>query len=198
MLDHLTLKTPAGIIETDLKTGKNDNVTIEALTMTREKCMSRELVDSFFRLLRHNSDDVIKQKLNNIDNLSSKAKEARCGDFVQRELFPSWDLRHEAINFCEREAQLMKKEIDGRFGSSHTVERPVLDARMDPYAAADSLSQKESYYHDWRELTRWIQNQREIEEILQKNGASVLNRACDPDVAYIDAFKKFQLSLGKK
>ncbi|CUS21491.1 LAQU0S03e03796g1_1 [Lachancea quebecensis] len=198
MLDHLTLKTPAGVVETNLKTGRSDNATIEALTMTREKCLSRELVDSFFRLLRHNSDDVIKQKLNNIDNLSAKAKVTRCGDFVQRELFPSWDLRHEAINFCEREARAIKKELDSRFGSSHAVERPVLDARMDPYAAADSSSQKEAHYRDWKELTRWIQNQREIEEILQKNGASVLNRACDPDEAYIDAFKKFQVSLGKK
>lgn len=192
---ELTLRAPARVLDTNLVTKGGDVAKTEQLTMTRERCLNRELIDSFFGILRHNSDDVIRQKLNNMNNLGAKAKTANCQKFVHEELFPSWGLREAAIRYCEREAQSLKQELDAKYGNSPQLQQPVLDARVDPYAAADNFLQSEAHYKEWKELIRWTETQRKIESILQKNGSNVLNRACDPDTTYIEEFEKFRKNL---
>ncbi|CEP62807.1 Mix23p LALA0_S06e04302g [Lachancea lanzarotensis] len=194
MGQDLILKAQVRGTDPNLKTKGWDDVTVHTLTLNRERCLSRELVESFFRFLRHNSDDVIRQKLNNTKEKNERAAKTRCKEFVTQDLFPSWDLRLRAIDFCDREASSLKRELDEKYApdGSHG---PVLAARMDPYAAADSVATREAYLRQWSELRRWVDNQRGIEQILQRTGTGVLARACDPDTSYIDEFEKFRKSI---
>ncbi|SCU83587.1 LAFA_0D04500g1_1 [Lachancea sp. 'fantastica'] len=194
MGQDLVLEAQVRVTDPNLKTKGWDNVTVQTLTLNRERCLNRELVDSFFRVLRHNSDDVIRQKLNNTKEKNEKAVKLRCKEFVAQDLYPSWDLRLRAIDFCGREASSLKRELDERYASDAS-QRPILEARMDPYAAAESVASKEAHFQQWRELTRWIDNQRRIEQILQRTGSGVLARACDPDTSYIDDFENFRKSI---
>ncbi|SCU97531.1 LADA_0H06766g1_1 [Lachancea dasiensis] len=194
---EITLQVPARVADPNLNFKGQDHAAMQTLTLNRGKCLKRELVDSFFRVSRHNSDDVIQQKLNDTNGpKNDQSKTTRCRQFVEQELYRGWDLRLKALNFCEQEAADLKQELDGKMEAEIRTEKsPVLTARMDPYAAAEDLELRQARYEQWRQLTKWISNQRAVEDILQKNAAKVLTRACDPDTAYIDDFKKFRASM---
>ncbi|SCV01618.1 LANO_0F12662g1_1 [Lachancea nothofagi CBS 11611] len=195
MGQELTLSVPTRVTDVNLKIKGGEEVMMQTLTMNRERCLNRELVDSFFRTLRHNSDDVIQQKLNNAGKTDRRAKSARCQEFVKQELFPSWDLRLKAVGFCEKEAFALKQELDEKYGATSVSAGQIREARMDPYAAAERLEAKESHYAQWKDLNRWIGNQHGIERILQRNAANILARSCDPDTAYFTEFEEFRKSL---
>ncbi|SCU89329.1 LAME_0E03004g1_1 [Lachancea meyersii CBS 8951] len=195
MGQDLVLNTQIRITDPNLKTKGGDDVIMQTLTMNRDRCLNRKLVDSFFKVLRHNNDDVIRQKLNNTGEKNKKAVNARCKEFVTQDLYPSWDLRLRAIGFCENEASCLKRELDAKHGTESSAQRPILNARMDPYAAAESTAVRESYYQQWRELTRWVDNQRGIEQILQRTAADILARACNPYTSYLADFEKFRKSV---
>ena len=59
-----TFTAPQSLLETNL-TFPNDEPSLTRITVTRERCVDPSLIDSFLRFLRHGSDDIIRQKLNN-------------------------------------------------------------------------------------------------------------------------------------
>lgn len=196
MGNSFTAKAPSSVLNSGSEFPDTPNASeMMDLTVTRERCLSPSLIDSFFRVLRHGSDDVIKQKLNNTKTNSIDSRTSQCKDFIHRELYPSWLVRNRIINFCDREAFELKREIEAKYSTSNADLIPEIDPRIDPYAAREREEQREAHYNDWKRLRNWVQNQREVEKILQIRSNNVLGEVCGHSTDYIEQFKKFSKSI---
>ncbi|SCW00121.1 LAFE_0B09912g1_1 [Lachancea fermentati] len=195
MGNELTINTPTKVLESNLKVKGGDDVHMEKLTITRERCINPSLVDSFLRLLRHNTDDVIRQKLNNVGGTNEKIKSERCNEYVHKELYSCWAVRDKVISFCDNEAASMKKELDANYGGTTETITAASDLRLDPYAAREKQEEKEFHYNDLRNLQRWVQNQREVEGILQNTSNRILQSSCDANTNYIAQFEDFRRTI---
>ncbi|QEU62839.1 Mix23 [Kluyveromyces lactis] len=160
----------------------------EKLVLNRERCVNPVLIDNFFRFLRHGSDDVLKQKLNN--NKSEGSKDLNCNIFLNQMLYPNWKVRSEVISFCESELKSMKTEVNDKFGSENDS-KPLVTERIDPYAVKDIISERESHYKDCSSLETWVNNQKDIERIIQIRTSSILSEQCGNDRDYIQEFQNF-------
>ncbi|BAO41976.1 uncharacterized protein YBL107C [Kluyveromyces marxianus DMKU3-1042] len=159
------------------------------LVINRERCINPKLIDNFFRFLRHGSDDVLKQKLNN--NKSATNQDRNCDAVLKSVLYPNWKIRHDIISYCENELNSMQKELNSSSNMDNENQRPIVTERIDPYAVKDMLTEKENRFKDYRILENWISNQKNIESIIQIRTSSVLSEQCGNNRDYIREFENF-------
>ncbi|CCF59139.1 hypothetical protein KAFR_0G01060 [Kazachstania africana CBS 2517] len=164
-------------------------VSQKKLVINRERCIDPTLIDSFLSALRHGSDDVIRQKINNYvkDSTTLPSRIDKCNEFVKDELYPNWKLRKEVINFCELQATKMQKELETHSDRRNTT---LVDARIDPYAERDLREQEEMKYMEINKIRNWVKNNVEIENILHYNSDRILKTTCDQNEEYLNKFFK--------
>ncbi|SCU97141.1 LAMI_0F09032g1_1 [Lachancea mirantina] len=195
MGNKLVIKAPVQVMDLSYQFKGSENLRNMELTVTREGCVDPRLLNSFLRAMRHNSDDVIREKLNNVKDLTTHEKRARCQDFVHNELSGNWRIRDKVISFCENESSQLKTELDQLYAQNVDASQATVSARMDPYAPRAEQMRKDLEYGDWQRLDAWVKNQREVESILQKSAVSVLNTRCDPNIDYMTQFDDLRRSL---
>lgn len=164
---------------------------VSEITMNRKRCIDSTLVDSFLTFLRHSSDDIIKQRLNNYIKKGSTNSEKidSCNSFVRRELYPNWEVRNKVINFCEEQSKQLKSELDKTISSELNLNKSEdINLRLDPYSGRDALEKQELRYNDWKRLDRWVQNNQMIESILQNTSDKILKQKCDANEEYLKKF----------
>ncbi|KAL3230192.1 hypothetical protein RNJ44_01555 [Nakaseomyces bracarensis] len=159
------------------------------ITLNRQRCLDPTLIDSFLRTLRHGSDDIIRQKLNNYNKQTEhqdKSKIQKCNSFLQNELYPNWRVRDQIIDFCASQAEKLKVEIDSK--GEDVVSTKVVDTRLDPYSQRDVLFQQEQRYRQLNDLNTWVSNNKGIESILRGTSDHILKNNCDQNEDYIKKF----------
>ncbi|CAI4055912.1 hypothetical protein SUVZ_02G0110 [Saccharomyces uvarum] len=185
-----TFTAPENLLESNL-TFPDDEPTLTTITVTRERCVDPSLLDSFLRILRHGSDDIIRQKLNNYRKPSSNS-ENKCERFLKQELYPNWQIRSGIISFCDQEATQMKVETDQKFSNTgSSAIGPLTDARIDPYAARERLEDQEARYRNWTKVKDWVANNRQIEQILTSTTDRILRQNCEQNKDYLKQFAQF-------
>ncbi|QHS71468.1 Mix23p [Saccharomyces paradoxus] len=185
-----TFTAPQSLLESNL-TFPNDEPSLTTVTVTRERCIDPSLIDSFLRFLRHGSDDIIRQKLNNYRKGSENGKE-KCKEFLKQELYPNWQIRSNIISFCEKEAAKMKNETDQQCNNNEkSAVAPIIDARIDPYAARERVEEQEARYKDWTKVVDWVANNRKIEQILTSTTEGILRQNCEQNDDYLKQFAQF-------
>lgn len=160
------------------------------LTLNRQRCLDPTLIDSFLRNLRHGSDDVIKQKLNNYYKQTEhrdKSKIQKCNTFISNELYPNWKVRDQIIDFCAGQAEKLKAEIDAK-GDDQNTQVKTVDTRLDPYSQRDLQFQQKQKYKQLNDLNTWVSNNRGIESILRGTSDHILKQNCDQNEDYIKKF----------
>lgn len=170
------------------------------LTVTRERCINPSLVDSFLSLLRHGTDDMIKQRMSTYDraNTDRRFSVGKCGQFLDKELYPSWLARDQVLTFCENEMNQMKSQLSqGSGDESSTTKSPQVDSRIDPYAARDQLEEREVHFGKLARLQTWLDNHKQVESILRSNSDRVLKNICDENANYLNQFWKFERGIEK-
>lgn len=168
--------------------------TNDRLTVTRERCVNPSLVDSFLSLLRHGTDDMIKQRMSTYErsNGAPRYSAAKCDKFLDKELYPNWLVRDQVLGFCEKEMNQLKQELSQEYGDeSSTTKTPQLDSRIDPYAARDLLDERDMHFGKLARLQTWLDNHKEVESILRSNSDRVLKNICDENANYLTEFWKF-------
>lgn len=191
--DQITVRAPQVFLDSNLNFPNRDK-TVTEVTVTRSRCIDPTLIDSFLRTMRHGSDDIIKQKINNATKEGSmlRSRSEKCDDFVKNELYPNWRERGRVISFCQNQALFMKHELDEQYASvGIESERPKIDPRIDPYAERDRITEKESRYSQWRSLNRWVDNNIEIESILRTTSDKILKQNCNQNEEYMKGLLKF-------
>lgn len=161
-----------------------------SLTLNRQRCLDPTLIDSFLRTLRHSSDDVIKQKLNNYNKQTEhqdKSKIQRCNIFLNKELYPNWKVRDQIIDYCAGQAEELKIEIDSK-AEAQVSDASTVDTRLDPYSQRDKQFQQEQRYKQLDDLNAWVSNNRGIESILRNTSDHILKHNCDQNEDYIKKF----------
>lgn len=196
--ERIIVATPDVLLESNLDF-KTDEPLIKELVVTKDRCINPSLVDSFLRLLRNGSDDIIRQKLssypmNQPDHVTRISKEKSCNEYLVNELYPNWKTRTQIISFCDRQSKKLKKDLDQNEGDT-TVAAPEIDPRLDPYGAKKILYDREAHYKEWKRLNTWVENNKEIESILRVTSAEILRQNCDQNAEYVDQFFKL-LSKG--
>lgn len=197
-IDSIKIRTPEALLDPNLEFANSER-TIAEITLTRDRCINPSLVDSFLRLLRHGSDDIIRQR---IYDYTKKSKSRgplneKCHQFVKNELYPNWEARTKIIDFCDQQAKQMKDMLDEEYGSETGNDlKPLVDARLDPYAARDRVKLLQSKYMQWRSVNQWVENNRTIESILQSTSERILKDKCDQNIEYLHDF--FSQMNGKK
>lgn len=171
----------------------NGEPAVEQITLNRDRCVHPMLINSFLTLLRHNSDDIIKQRLNDYakPNTGFYSVEERCASFLESELYPNWATRNKVISFCEQEVIKMKSELDTKQAYTSQSKRAIVEARLDPYAARDLLDEQIYQFSDLNAVTKWVKNNKGIESILQRNTNVILKQNCNQNLNYIDKFWEF-------
>ncbi|CCC70373.1 hypothetical protein NCAS_0E03030 [Naumovozyma castellii] len=187
--DKLTVKLPQIILDSNLRFAdsaqdKDDKESLSQLTINRQRCVNPTLVDSFLRLLRHGSDDVLKQRL----NMYSRDEEMNKCEVVKEELYENWNIRLDIINFCEEQSRQIKETLDLKYGSNASLSEHKIDPRIDPYAARDQLDSQEAKYAEWKKVKQWVQNNSEIESILQGTSDKILRQKCNQNTDYLKQF----------
>ncbi|EDO16595.1 hypothetical protein Kpol_520p16 [Vanderwaltozyma polyspora DSM 70294] len=194
-------------VDSNLDRDSND-IRVERITVNRSRCINPTLVNSFLSMLRHKSDDIIKQRLyayatfyedsgigSNSQKINSNSiREVSCNKFLEKELYPNWKIRNNIIKFCDNEAKKMKEEIDLKNGSGSSAginTKKVVEATIDPYAARDFQEEEKSKYKELNNLIKWVENNNYIESILQNNTNSILQQNCNEDINYIEKFWTF-------
>ena len=191
MDDSITLTAPAidseNIKEYNLNFATGDK-TVSQITLTRQQCIEPSLLDSFLRTLRHQSDDIIKSKINNYTRCGSTNDEKLelCNNFVKEELYPNWEVRYKAIRFCEQQAEKMKIELVNKY--PERPDKKEYNLRLDPYAEKAAKEEYESHFKDLDNVTQWIENNKMVESILQNTSNSILNQRCDANTEYLKIF----------
>ncbi|KAH7579067.1 Mitochondrial intermembrane space cysteine motif-containing protein MIX23 [Nakaseomyces glabratus] len=163
--------------------------TTRQLTLNRARCVDPTLIDTFLRNLRHGSDDVIKQKLNNYSKQTEHRNDTRlqkCDSLIHREIYPNWQVRDSIIDFCAAQATQLKHELDQQ--KSSEVIRTTVDTRLDPYSVRDLQHEEEKKYKQWNDLNNWVENNRTIEGILRGSSDHFLKQNCDQNVDYLRKF----------
>lgn len=189
--DSITLIAPTisaeNIKEYNLNFATGDK-TNSQIKLTRQRCIDPTLIDSFLMQLRHQSDDIIKSKINNYTKSGSTNNEKLelCDTFVKRELYPNWKIRHEAINFCEQQAEHMKVDLANKYPAR--FESKEYNLRIDPYAERAAKEEYESHFKDLDTLTQWVENNKMIESILQSTSDSILKQRCNANTEYLNTF----------
>ncbi|XP_004182267.2 Mix23p TBLA_0I00890, partial [Henningerozyma blattae CBS 6284] len=188
----ITVKVPQIILDSNLEFGDND-IEIKELTVTRTKCINPTLVDSFLRLLRHSSDDIIRQRINDYSKRSKLniSKQDKCNKFVQEELYPNWKARTDIINYCHQQSIQIKNELDSLSSTKDDNSVEEVNLRIDPYGERDCLEEKRSLYNDWDKLQFWVKNNQEIETILQRTSSRILQQTCDENKEYVKNFLEY-------
>ena len=196
MSEELTARAPRLFLESNL-TFPNSDRTVTEVTVTRARCIDPTLLDSFLRTMRHGSDDIVKQKINNATEKGSTlaAKNEKCGEYIKSELYPNWIERSKVIDFCQRQADMMKQELDEKYKSGGNLSEPQLNTRLDPYAERDWKFEQEAKYRQWRGIVSWVQNNLQIESILRTTSESILNAKCDANRKYLDDFNEYSKTI---
>ncbi|CCE61824.1 hypothetical protein TPHA_0B01510 [Tetrapisispora phaffii CBS 4417] len=171
----------------------------QQLTLTRARCVNPTLVNSFLNILRHKSDDIIRQRLNDYEKIvntgksgsSEISKLGKCGYFLEKELYPNWEVRRQAIQFCENESIKMEKELENSSKNSDVSSKSVVEARLDPYASRDRQAEENSRYNELNSVKLWIKNNKKIESILKNTANEILRQRCDQNTDYINKFWTF-------
>mgnify|MGYP003362233541 CR=1 FL=1 len=191
--ESITVRAPQVFLESNLNFSNNTQSVTE-VTVTRARCIDPTLLDSFLRTMRHGSDDVLKQKINNATKNDStwRSSSEKCGDFIKSELYPNWQQRNRVISFCQNQASQMKKELDSKYsGSEGDSDEVQVATRIDPYAERDRKLEKESRYRQWRDVGSWVENNLQIESILRTTSQNTLQEKCNANQQYLEDFKKF-------
>ena len=189
---ELIVSTSLPILDSNLQF-INDEPAVEQITLNRDRCVHPMLINSFLTLLRHKSDDIIKQRLNDYakPNTGFYSVEERCVSFLESELYPNWVTRNKVISFCEQEVIKMKSELDTKQAYTSQSKRAIVEARLDPYAARDLLDEQIYQFSDLNAVTKWVKNNKGIESILQRNTNVILKQNCNQNLNYIDKFWEF-------
>lgn len=191
--EELVVSAPRGSLDnaedTNLHFSTRDKLVSE-LTINRKRCIDSTLVDSFLGFLRHSSDDIIKQRLNNYIKKGSTniEKLQSCNSFVLRELYPNWKVRNTVINFCERQSKQLKIELDNMKAEETNED---INLRLDPYSGREAQEKQELRYNEWKRLDIWVQNNQMVEKILQNTSDSILKQKCDANEEYLQKFWQF-------
>ncbi|SMN21315.1 similar to Saccharomyces cerevisiae YBL107C MIX23 Putative protein of unknown function [Maudiozyma saulgeensis] len=187
----ITVRAPKVFLESNLNF-PNVDTSVTEVTVTRARCIDPSLLDSFLRTMRHGSDDIIKQKINNVTEKGStlRSKSEKCGDFVRNELYPNWKERSKVIFYCQYQATLMKEELDVK-SNEMVSDGPQVATRIDPYAERDWKKEQESRFKQWRNVCGWVQNNLQIESILRTTSEEILNQRCDANRKYLEDFEEF-------
>lgn len=200
MNDSLTLIAPSisseNINEYNLNFKTGDKTTSQ-ITLTKQRCIEPSLLDSFLRTLRHQSDDIIKSKINNYTKSGSTNKEKviLCDKFVENELYPNWEIRFKAIGFCERQAEIMKEDLKENFNNE--LQNKTYNLRLDPYAERAAKEEYESHFKDLKDLTQWVENNKTVESILQSTSDSILKQRCNANKEYLATFWENMQNVSK-
>lgn len=199
MVNSLVVKIPQPILDSNLRFS-DEVIETKEVTVTRQRCINPTVVDSFLRILRHSSDDIIKQRLNDYSRRNKRNSPIKqsCEKFLNDELYPNWRVRNQVIDFCRNESLHMKEELDfvnsQNPGGKNSKE---FNLRMDPYAEQDQLEKKQVIYSDWNRLEKWIKNNDEIENILQGTSNRILREICNDNEDYLQKFILFNKSIKK-
>lgn len=192
--NQIVITAPEVLLDSNLKFATDEPI-IKQLTVTRERCINPTLVDSFLRLLRNGSDDIIRQKLSTYSRQETDTHllGSKCDKFINDELYPSWLARSQIISFCDAQSNQMKSELDEKYTRNSTSNvKPEIDLRLDPYAAKNRLEEQEASYREWKRLGTWIENNKQIESILRVTSNRILKQNCDQNANYLEKFWKFQ------
>lgn len=198
--DSIILTAPMvdskNIREYNLNFATGDKTTLQ-IKLTRQRCIGPTLIDSFLRTLRHRSDDVIKSKINNYTKSGSTNSEKikLCNNFVDRELYPNWEVRHKAIDFCEQQAIHMESELKEKYPKG--LEEKHYNLRVDPYAERAAKEEYESHFKDLNTLTQWVENNKMVESILQSTSDSILKQRCNANTEYLSLFWENMKKMNK-
>lgn len=192
--ESIVARAPQVFLESNLNFPTGNRAVTE-VTVTRARCIDPTLLDSFLRTMRHGSDDVLKQKINNATKTDSSRRpiSEKCGDFIRGELYPNWQERSKVISFCQQQAVQMKQELDTKFagGNDGDSDETQVATRIDPYAERDRKLERESRYRQWRDVASWVENNLQIESILRATSESTLQEKCNANQQYLEEFKKF-------
>lgn len=189
----ITVRAPKVFLESNLNF-PNVDTTVTEVTVTRARCIDPTLLDSFLRTMRHGSDDIIKQKINNVTEKGStlRSKNEKCGDFVRTELYPNWKERSKVISYCQEQATLMKQELDDKYIlNDQESNGPQVATRIDPYAERDWKTDQQARFRQWKSVCGWVQNNLQIESILRTTSEGILNQRCDANQKYLNDFQEF-------
>lgn len=195
MYNELLVEAPYSVINSNIESLHFiEPPKFQKLVLNREQCVHPVLINSFLRLLRHGSDDIINQKLNKFSNLGSEEKIKKCNEFVTNELFQNWGVRSQVINFCSQESKMMKHELDLQYRKDSSKENmvPEVDPRLDPYGARQQAEEKAEHFRHWSNLENWLKDQQQIEYILKARDNSILRDYCGFNENYIEQFKAFK------
>lgn len=111
-----------------------------------------------------------------------------CDQVVQDVVYAAWRQRSDAIAFCNVELNKIEEELEPLHLQQQRTVLQNDDLKVDPYAQKDMDQQLEMKYAQTRTLKSWIQNEREIEDIVQRRTQQVLNDSC----GYKDWIKQFK------
>ncbi|KAK7204484.1 caffeine-induced death protein 2 [Myxozyma melibiosi] len=158
----------------------------EKPTLSPEGCYSAQSIRRFLLLSRSLTDDSVSADLNSLPVQQSStelgsgklwrkpereragAPRRLCKDYVSTSVFESWKARDDVLEYCTSVAESRKSEVVAAF-----AQREKVDPRIDPYAARDI---PEVTKED--QMLSWIQNEREIEDIVRNRTWSVIEGKC--------------------
>ncbi|CCD25280.1 Mix23p NDAI_0E04630 [Naumovozyma dairenensis CBS 421] len=196
--NKITVKFPQQLIldsnlnfSIDSRGTNNRRDNINELVINRKRCIHSTLVDSFLRMLRHSSDDTLRQKINDYSKRDNNGNDISNYDkcrVVKNELYENWKVRTDIINFCDKESQNLKRELDAKYSNNNSNDKPV-DPRLDPYAARDYQDEQESQYGEYNKMRTWVANNLHIESILQNTSDRILKQNCDQNKDYLKEFQ---------
>ncbi|AQZ18713.1 YBL107C [Zygosaccharomyces parabailii] len=193
--NHIVVSAPPQISLDSNIVFADDDISNNQLTVTRERCLNPSLVDSFLSLLRHGTDDLIKQRMSTYGRAGGNGSypEEKCDQFLAKELYPNWLARDQVLGFCEDEMKQMRSQLSQEYGEQTSLrQRPRVDSRVDPYAARNQSEELEAHFAKVQRLQIWLGNHRQVESILRSNSDRVLRSICDQNANYIKQFWKFQ------
>ena len=85
-----------------------------------------------------------------------------------------------------------RAETDQKFcNTGESAAKPIIEARIDPYAAKERAEEQEARHRDWTNLTDWVANNRRIEQILTSTTEGILKQNCEQNEDYLKQFAQF-------
>lgn len=175
------LYVPSGQSSYINSTPEQSEILKESFTLfTTENCHSNTRIRAFLRLSRLASDDSIKEHLN-------ETSREKCTDFFSQKLLPHWQTRAKLIQFCSDEAAMLRSSVK----LEETTLSTNVDLTIDPYAAKDAKQKLQDRYADCEAIENWVSNEHNVETIIQKHSADVLNQKC----MYHDWLQDFKTAI---
>lgn len=68
---------------------------------------------------------------------------------------------------------------------------PLIDARIDPYAARERAEKQEAQYKDWTKVTEWVGLLSFYQQILTSTTEGILRQNCEQNNDYLKEFTQF-------